>query len=62
MAVFLFDDTRHARVSRAIGTAAAFAFVYSLWAIAGAGQETIYWGFILLVVGLPVYVVVVTRR
>ena len=62
MAVFLFDDTRHARVSRAIGTAAAFAFAYSLWAIAGAGQETIYWGFILLVVGLPVYVVVVTRR
>jgi basic amino acid/polyamine antiporter, APA family len=62
MAVFLFDDTRHAGVSRAIGTAAAFAFAYSLWAIAGAGREATYWGFILLVVGLPVYVLVVTRR
>jgi basic amino acid/polyamine antiporter, APA family len=62
MAVFLFADSRHAGVSRAIGTAAAFAFAYSLWAIAGAGQEATYWGFILLVVGLPVYVLVVTRR
>jgi APA family basic amino acid/polyamine antiporter len=32
------------------------AFVYSLWAIAGAGQEIVYWGFMLLVAALPVYV------
>src|SRR5690606_9092817 len=32
------------------------AFVYSLWAIAGAGQEIVYWGFMLLVAGLPVFV------
>jgi len=33
------------------------AFGYSLWAIAGAGASTVYWGFILLIVGLPLYVV-----
>lgn len=32
------------------------AFFYSLWAIAGAGEETIFWGFLLLMAGLPVYV------
>jgi APA family basic amino acid/polyamine antiporter len=40
---------------------AAVAFVYSLWAIAGSGAETVYWGFILLIAGLPVYVMT-TRR
>lgn len=32
------------------------AFGYSLWAIVGAGREAVYWGFLLLVAGLPVYV------
>jgi len=35
------------------------AFVYSLWMIAGAGTEVVYWGFLLLLAGLPVYVWVV---
>jgi APA family basic amino acid/polyamine antiporter len=35
---------------------AALAFVYSLWAIGGAGPEVVYWGFLLLIAGLPVYV------
>ena len=34
----------------------ALAFVYSLWAISGAGAEVVYWGFLLLLAGLPVYV------
>jgi APA family basic amino acid/polyamine antiporter len=37
-------------------------FVYAMWAIAGAGQETVYWGLILLFAGLPMYVWVVWRR
>jgi APA family basic amino acid/polyamine antiporter len=37
-------------------------FAYALWAIAGAGQETVYWGIILLLSGLPMYVWVVWRR
>jgi APA family basic amino acid/polyamine antiporter len=32
------------------------AFGYSLWAMAGSGQETVYWGFILLMAGIPFYV------
>ncbi len=31
------------------------AFVYSMWAIAGAGRDAVYWGFLLIVAGLPVY-------
>jgi APA family basic amino acid/polyamine antiporter len=32
------------------------AFAYSIWAIAGAGADVVYWGFLLLLAGLPVYV------
>ncbi len=32
------------------------AFAFSLWAIAGAGREIVYWGFLLLMLGFPVYV------
>lgn len=32
------------------------AFVFSLWAIAGLGRDTVYWGFLLLMAGVPVYV------
>lgn len=35
---------------------AVLAFLYSIWAIAGSGQETVYWGFLLLIAGIPVYV------
>jgi len=35
---------------------ALLAFLYSFWAIAGSGQETVYWGFLLLMAGVPVYV------
>jgi basic amino acid/polyamine antiporter, APA family len=32
------------------------AFAYSVWTIYGAGHETVFWGFLLLLSGLPVYV------
>jgi APA family basic amino acid/polyamine antiporter len=35
---------------------ASIAFVYSGWAIYGAGAETVLLGFILLLAGIPVYV------
>ena len=35
---------------------AAAAFIYSVYAVGGAGAETVYWGFLLLVCGLPVFV------
>lgn len=36
-----------------IGT---MAFAYSLWAVAGSGQDTVYYGFLLLMAGIPFYV------
>jgi len=41
---------------------AVLAFAYSLWAIAGAGPEVIFWGFLLLLAGIPIYVWVAWRR
>ena len=35
---------------------AILAFLYSFWAIAGSGQEAVYWGFLLLIAGVPVFV------
>jgi len=37
-------------------------FIYSLWAIAGAGREVVYWGLLLLLAGIPVYVWIQYRR
>lgn len=34
---------------------ATLAFIYSIWAIIGSGEEIVYWGFILLMAGLPFY-------
>jgi APA family basic amino acid/polyamine antiporter len=34
---------------------AVIAFSYSLWAVAGSGQEAVYWGFLLLIAGVPLY-------
>jgi APA family basic amino acid/polyamine antiporter len=63
LAIFLLgDDARGAPLSRGVAFAAAVAFVYSLWAMGGAGQETVYWGFLLLMGGLPVYVFMIKSR
>jgi APA family basic amino acid/polyamine antiporter len=51
-----------ARTSMGASIIALLAFSYSLWAIGGAGAEVVYWGFILLLAGLPVYVWVVRRQ
>ena len=40
---------------------ASLAFGFSLWAIAGAGPETVFWGFLLLVAGVPVFVLMRAR-
>lgn len=34
----------------------ALGFAYSLWAIYGSGEETVFYGFILLMIGVPFYV------
>lgn len=40
---------------KAVGLAV-LGFVYSLWAIYGAGQDVVFWGFLLLMAGLPFFV------
>lgn len=58
MALFRLDRTG---LTTGLRVVASFAFVYALWAITGAGAETVMWGFVLLLSGLPVFVWV-TRR
>ena len=38
------------------------AFAFALVAVAGAGADTVYWGFLTLLAGLPVYVWVTRSR
>ena len=33
-----------------------FAFIYLIWTIYGSGAETVMWGFILMLIGIPVYI------
>lgn len=42
-----------------IGTGA---FLFSLWAVAGTGQESVFWGFLLLLAGIPFYIWVTINR
>ena len=48
----LFSGSRLARDA----TVSTLAFAYSAWAIWGAGEKTIAWGFMLLLAGIPVYI------
>ncbi len=41
---------------------ASLAFLFSLWAVAGSGQEIVYWGFILLMAGVPFYVLILMTQ
>jgi basic amino acid/polyamine antiporter, APA family len=36
---------------------AMLALLYSLWAVMGSGRETVFWGLLLLLAGVPVYAV-----
>lgn len=53
-----FDAKRAVRVV----VIAALGFLYALWAIAGAGYQVVFRGFLLLLAGIPVYVWLVWRR
>lgn len=41
---------------------ATLAFIFSIWAIAGSGTEIVYWGFIILMAGLPIYVWMLAKK
>jgi APA family basic amino acid/polyamine antiporter len=38
------------------------AFSFSMWMLIGSGQEIVYWGFIMLMMGVPFYVYMVFRK
>lgn len=61
LAGFLIGEPGGRRATSA-AIVAALAFFYALGAIAGAGADIIYWGFLLLLAGLPIYVGVVRHR
>jgi APA family basic amino acid/polyamine antiporter len=59
----LRDPARAAGRSVAASIAVALiAFAFSMWAIAGSGRDTVFWGFLLLFAGTPVYVWITWRR
>ena len=39
-----------------------FSFLFCLWIIIGSGQEIVYWGFLLLMSGIPFYVWIIWLR
>ena len=51
-----------ARIALPRAALAVLAFGFSVWAIAGAGAETVYWGFLLLVAGIPVFALMRWKR
>lgn len=51
------EPERFAGASRtALAAAGSLGFLYAVLAIAGSGAETVYWGFLLLLLGIPFYV------
>jgi APA family basic amino acid/polyamine antiporter len=62
LAVFIPGGKRAKMISAGTATIAILAFVYSLVCIYGAGQETVFLGFLLIMVGIPVYVWVARQR
>ncbi len=53
LAVWLLPRQRFSGMAAAVSI---FAFVYAMFAIGGAGADTVFYGFLLLMAGLPVYV------
>ena len=61
LASFVRGKADRPSASSSGGVVAGLAFLYAMVAVAGAGQEVVYLGFLLLLAGLPVFVWV-TRR
>ena len=44
------------------GVIAAVAFVYAVWTVFGSGPEIVLYGFLLMLLGIPVYVWIVREQ
>lgn len=53
---------RFAKATALTMMGSALAFVYVLWAIGGSGADAVYWGFLLMMAGVPVYVWLRTKE
>lgn len=56
LAGLLIKDRKGSKASPRDVALAVLAFVFSFFAIVGAGANVVFWGFMLLLAGLPVYV------
>jgi APA family basic amino acid/polyamine antiporter len=64
---YLIVRAKHASEQTKTKTIAAvgmsiLAFAFSMWMLIGAGQEIVYWGFIMLMMGVPFYVYMVYKK
>jgi APA family basic amino acid/polyamine antiporter len=66
MAAFMIIRLRHnnGKSSRLtpIFIMALLAFAFAFWAIAGAGEEIVYWGFLLLMASVPFYIWITRKK
>ncbi len=62
--VILYAEKKYLNTKGWINTIfiAGGAFSFSLWAVAGTGQESVFWGFLLLLAGIPFYVWIIIKR
>lgn len=59
---FVLLGVRQNQISTGKLVVAGLAFLYSMWAVIGSGQEIVFWGFILLMAGLPFYTYIKVKR
>jgi len=59
---FFIIDSRQPGIRWGKMAVASLAFIYSMWAVIGSGEEIVYWGFILLMAGLPFYAWIQVQR
>lgn len=62
--IMLLIESKHLKTGgwiRAIVLTAG-GFLFSIWAIAGSGQESVYWGFLMLLAGVPFYMWNIWKR
>ena len=53
-ALFIFDKNEKNRTKNLI--IAFLAFCFSAWMVIGSGRDAVFWGFLLLIAGIPFYV------
>lgn len=54
--LILLHQNNWNKAARSNMAIAIISFVFSFWAIIGCGQESVYWGFIAILAGIPFYV------